>query len=98
LHAPHHVLIVGGGARGLKREARRDSLSTRLPSARACLAEFRERYNQRCPNWALVPEAGGDPWVPAEVYVQDKEIRIRRWQSWALGAKEKLEELMASAA
>jgi len=66
--------------------------------ARACLAEFRERYNQRRPHWALVPEAGGDPWVPAEVYAQDKEIRIPRWQSWALGAKEKLEELMASAA
>ena len=30
---------------------------------------FRERYNPRRPHWALVPEAGGDPWVPAEVYI-----------------------------
>lgn len=66
--------------------------------ARACLAEFRERYNQRRPHWALVPEGGGDPWVPAEVYVEGKAIGIPKWQSWAKGAKQKLDELTTEAA
>ncbi len=66
--------------------------------ARECLAEFRERYNQQRPHWALVPEAGGDPWVPAEVYVDGKKTGIPKWQSWAKGAKKKLDELMAEAA
>ena len=38
-----------------------------VAEARRCLSEFRDRYNQRRPHWALVPEAGGDPWTPAEV-------------------------------
>jgi len=66
--------------------------------ARACLVEFRERYNQRRPHWALTPESGGDPWVPAEVYTQEKTIGIPRWQTWAKGAKEKLDQLMTDAA
>ena len=36
--------------------------------AHACLAEFHVRYNNVRPHWALVPEEGGDPLVPAEVY------------------------------
>jgi hypothetical protein len=63
--------------------------------ARACLAEFRERYNCRRPHWALVPEAGGDPWVPEEVYAGGRTIRIPKWQGWAKGAKEKLDALMS---
>ncbi len=66
--------------------------------ARECLGEFQERYNQRRPHWALVPETGGDPWVPAEVYVEGKPTGIPKWQSWAKGAKQKLDELMAEAA
>jgi putative transposase len=66
--------------------------------ARACLAEFRQRYNQRRPHWALVPEAGGDPWVPEEVYAGGRTIRIPKWQGWAKGAKEKLDALMAEEA
>ncbi len=66
--------------------------------ARECLAEFRERYNQRRPHWALVPETGGDPWVPAEVYSEGKQIGIPKWQTWAKGAMKKLDELMAEAA
>ena len=65
--------------------------------ARQCLAEFRERYNQRRPHWALVPEGGGDPWVPAEVYDGGKAIGIPKWQTWAKGAKKKLDELMTLA-
>lgn len=66
--------------------------------ARACLAEFRERYNCRRPHWALVPEAGGDPWVPEEVYAGGRTIRIPKWQGWAKGAKEKLDALMSEEA
>ena len=36
---------------------------------RECLAEFRARYNERRPHWALVPAEGGDVLVPADVYV-----------------------------
>lgn len=65
---------------------------------RECLEEFRERYNGRRPHWALIPEEGGDPLVPAEVYRGDRAIRIPRWQAWARGAKAKLDELLTEAA
>jgi transposase InsO family protein len=65
--------------------------------ARACLAEFRERYNTVRPHWALVPEEGGDPWVPAEVYAGGRTIQIPRWQQWARAAQAKLEEMLAVA-
>lgn len=66
--------------------------------ARACLNEFRERYNQRRPHWALVPEEGGDPLVPAEVYCQGRQVRIPKWQGWARAAKRKLDQMMEAAA
>jgi transposase InsO family protein len=65
---------------------------------RVCLAEFRERYNGRRPHWALVPEAGGDPVTPQDVYVGGVRTRIPKWQGWARAAKAKLDELMAEAA
>jgi len=58
--------------------------------ARECLAQFRERYNGRRPHWALRPEEGGDPLVPAEVYAEGRAIQIPKWQSWAVKAKAKL--------
>ena len=64
--------------------------------ARQCLAEFRDRYNARRPHWALIPEAGGDPLVPEEVYVDGRTIQIPRWQTWAKAAQAKLEELLAA--
>lgn len=66
--------------------------------ARRCLEEFRHRYNERRPHWALVPAAGGDPHVPAEVYANNELIMIPKWQGWAKGVKEKLEQLMEVAA
>jgi len=66
--------------------------------ARACLAEFRQRYNHRRPHWALVPEESGDPLVPDEVYRQGRQIRIPKWQGWARAAKKKLDEMMETAA
>jgi transposase InsO family protein len=65
---------------------------------RECLEEFRQRYNGRRPHWALVPEEGGDPLVPAEVYRGDRAVRIPRWQGWAKGAKAKLDKMLSEAA
>jgi transposase InsO family protein len=62
--------------------------------ARECLAEFRDRYNCLRPHWALRPEGGGDPLVPAEVYHDGRTVQIPRWQGWARAAKAKLEELL----
>jgi transposase InsO family protein len=66
--------------------------------AKACLEEFRTRYNERRPHWALVPVQGGDPLVPREVYAEGRPVRIPKWQSWARKAKEKLDQLMQTAA
>jgi len=65
---------------------------------RACLAEFRQRYNGRRPHWALVPEAGGDPVTPQDVYVGAVRTQIPKWQQWARAARQKLDELMAKVA
>jgi hypothetical protein len=47
---------------------------------------------------ALVPEEGGDPWVPEEVYAGGRTIRIPKWQGWAKGAKEKLDAMLQETA
>jgi putative transposase len=65
--------------------------------ARECLAEFRERYNRLRPHWALRPDSGGDPLVPAEVYAEGQAVQLPRWQQWAKEAKEKLDEMMGVA-
>ncbi len=62
--------------------------------ARRCLVEFRARYNASRPHWALVPEGGGDPLVPAEVYAGGRAIQIPRWQGWARAARAKLDGLL----
>lgn len=63
---------------------------------RSCLAEFRARYNEQRPHWALIPEEGGDPLVPVEVYGQQRTIQLPRWQTWARAARAKLEEMLAA--
>jgi len=65
--------------------------------ARACLAEFQQRYNRLRPHWALRPEEGGDPLVPGEVYASGRVVQLPRWQGWARAAKKKLDELMGAA-
>jgi len=82
----------------LKREEVYWRLYDNPEHARECLAEFHDRYNNLRPHWALVPEEGGDPLVPAEVYVDGRKTRIPRWQGWARGVKEKLDELLLEAA
>jgi len=66
--------------------------------ARDCLAEFHERYNNARPHWALRPEHGGDPLVPAEVYVEGRRTQLPSWQPWAREVKRKLETLLLEAA
>jgi putative transposase len=61
--------------------------------ARECLTAFRLRYNTLRPHWALVPEEGGDPLVPADVYAAVRSIQIPRWQDWARAARARLEML-----
>jgi len=61
---------------------------------RACLAEFRARYNRVRPHWALIPAEGGDPLTPQEVYVEGRKTQIPRWQGWAKAAKAKLDEML----
>lgn len=65
--------------------------------ARTCLAEFRQRYNEQRPHWALVPSEGGDPLVPREVYAEGHSIQIPRWQTWARAAEAKLERMIDAA-
>lgn len=62
--------------------------------ARRCLAEFRERYNARRPHWALIPEEGGDPVTPEDVYAHGAAVRLPAWQNWAKQAKEQLDQMM----
>ena len=62
--------------------------------ARQCLAEFRRRYNTKRPHWALVPEAGGDPLTPEDVYTQGLSVRLPAWQPWAKQAKQQLDQMM----
>jgi putative transposase len=59
-----------------------------------CLVRFKERYNTHRPHWALIPEEGGDPVTPYEVYVGKVRTQIPKWQGWAKGAKKKLDEMM----
>ncbi|MHC4644982.1 MAG: transposase [Planctomycetota bacterium] len=66
--------------------------------AERCLEEFRGRYNTIRPHWSLIPQAGGDPMTPYDVYVEGKTIRIRKWQGWAKAAKAKLDKMMTEEA
>ena len=60
--------------------------------ARRCLAEFRDRYNQVRPHWALRPKERVDPLTPSDVYLNNRAVIIPRWQGWARAALAKLEE------
>jgi len=48
------------------------------------------------PHWALIPEEGGDPVTPHDVYVGGVKVGIPKWQGWAKGAKAKLDQMMAA--
>ena len=59
---------------------------------------FSVRYNTIRPHWALIPQEGGDPMTPHDVYVEGKATAIATWQGWAKAAKKKLDELMTEEA
>ncbi|MGH8652477.1 MAG: integrase core domain-containing protein, partial [Gammaproteobacteria bacterium] len=71
--------------------------------ARGSLELFRRRYNEVRPHWALVPQGGGDPLTPADVYVHGAAVEIPKpvlsavegWQGWAKAAKQKLAQMMS---
>lgn len=65
--------------------------------ARESLEQFRVRYNEVRPHWALVPPEGGDPLTPADVYVHGRPVQLPKWQSWAKAAKEKLKQMVEDA-
>jgi putative transposase len=65
--------------------------------ARAKLEAFRRRYNERRPHWALVPDTGGDPLAPRDVYVDGVVTKLPRWQHWAHAAKARLDALRQAA-
>jgi len=62
--------------------------------ARQCIEEFRVRYNERRPHWALIPPTGGDPRTPQEVYCNGYRTQIPKWQPWARKARKKLQQLL----
>jgi transposase InsO family protein len=94
---PQQLGLLERFHRTLKNEEVYWRLYDNPPHARQCLAEFQARYNTSRPHWALVPEEGGDPLVPAEVYAGARSTQIPRWQPWARAAQAKLEELMGVA-
>jgi transposase InsO family protein len=59
--------------------------------ARESLEIFRKRYNTYRPHWALIPEEGGDPVTPYDVYALGRKTQIPRWQKWAQEAKKRLD-------
>ena len=44
--------------------------------ARCCLKEFRMRYNDEKPHWALKPRGRDDVLVPSDVYVDGLVVEI----------------------
>ncbi len=62
--------------------------------ARESLVTFRDRYNKIRPHWALLPETGGDPLTPEDVYVSGEAMSVPKWQSWAETAKAKLDQML----
>ncbi len=90
---PEQLGLLERFHRTLKAEEEYWHLYASPPEAREKLDAFRERYNEIRPHWALVPEAGGDPVPPLEVYRGGKAVQLPAWQTWAKVAKEKLEKL-----
>jgi hypothetical protein len=44
--------------------------------------------------WSFLPEDGGDPLTPKEVYLKGLTVQIPRWQGWARKAKEQLDQMI----
>ena len=75
----------------LKNEEVYWNLYESIPQARESLEKFRERYNCIRPHWSLIPQEGGDPLTPEDVYRLGKRTQLPRWQGWAKAAQKKLQ-------
>ena len=64
--------------------------------ARQSLEEFRRRYNEILPHWALIPPDSGDPITPTDVYVHGQAVGLPKWQGSAKAARQKLEQMTAN--
>jgi hypothetical protein len=56
--------------------------------------DFQDRLLARRNSGALVPEEGGDPVTPKEVYADGVVTKLPRWQAWARDIKEKLDAML----
>jgi putative transposase len=90
---PEQLGLLERFHRTLKAEEVHWQLYRSPQEAREKLEEFRERYNEIRPHWALVPPSAVDPVTPAEVYRDGRTVGLPAWQAWARAAKEKLEKL-----
>lgn len=88
---PQQLGLLERFHQNLKREEVYWNVYESPAAARDSLAVFRERYNTYRPHWALIPEEGGDPLTPHDVYVLGRKTKIPRWQGWARAAKEKID-------
>ena len=90
---PTHLGLLERFHRTLKEEEIYWRMYDSPEHCRQCLAEFKHRYNTSRPHWALIPEDGGDPVTPEEVYVAGVAVGIPKWQAWARVAKARLDEM-----
>jgi transposase InsO family protein len=95
---PTHLGLLERFHRTLKEEEIYWRLYDSPSHGRSCLAEFQTRYNTMRPHWALIPEGGGDPVTPEEVYVGGVAVGIPKWQAWARAARAKLDKMLEEAA
>jgi transposase InsO family protein len=63
-------------------------------ACRDSLNTYRDLYNTVRPHWSLIPENGGDPLTPDDVYRDGHRTKIPRWQQWARAAKSKIDQLL----
>jgi transposase InsO family protein len=93
---PEQLGLLERFHRTLKEEEVHWHLYASPQDAREKLAGFRQRYNEIRPHWALMPQAGGDPVTPADVYCRQVAVQLPAWQSWAKAAREKLKSLQVA--
>jgi putative transposase len=92
-HTPTQLGLLERFHKTLKEEEVYWNLYDSPAEARESLGIFLRRYNTERPHWALIPEEGGDPMTPEDVYVHGLAVQLPRWQTWARAAKKKLEDL-----
>ncbi len=81
--------------------ARRDDHAAAMRIWRRNRASSKRRdhllFGTARPHWALLPDGGGDPLTPHDVYVHGRVTTLPAWQSWAQAAKAKLDAMIDNA-